>query len=163
MARELSMMLHFRHGRTLRNVPAHHGVDLRRAAEQAVRTGAAEQADGADAAAGPAAPVDWEIPVLQTVAQTGKGIEALAAALDRHRAWALESGERARRRRKRLEERVREQVERAIRFRAWHEGPGQRLLDDALDPMESGDESPYDVAGRILRAVCADPAAGTSS
>jgi len=163
MARELSMMLHFRHGRTLRNVPAHHGVDLRKAAPKDARTGAADKADRADAADGAEAPAEWEIPVLQTVAQTGKGIEDLAAALDRHRAWSMETGELTRRRRKRLEERVREQVERAIRVRAWHEGPGQQLLADAIDAMERGERSPYEVANRVLAAVCADPGAQSES
>ncbi|MGH7504195.1 MAG: hypothetical protein ACRELX_01020, partial [Longimicrobiales bacterium] len=56
----------------------------------------------------------------------------------------------------RLEERVREQVERAIRVRVWQEGPGRALLAGSLDDLERGDQSPYDVAARILRAVCGD-------
>jgi LAO/AO transport system kinase len=80
MARELSMMLHLRLGQALRNVPAHHGVDPKRAGSRAK----------------PAEPLKeegWQIPVLQTVAHEGGGVTELAEALDRHRAWLGASGE----------------------------------------------------------------------
>jgi LAO/AO transport system kinase len=174
MAREVSMMLHLRHGRALRNVPAHHGVDLRRVAESKARTAvpASEDASGASserpgtgtettsgAGTGGRAgtePDTWEIPVLQTVARTGQGVVELAEAVERHRGWATQTGELVRRRTGRLEERVREQVERALRRTAWIDTGGVDLLQQALPALERGEESPYDVAARILQAVRGD-------
>src|SRR5690606_25139906 len=105
LAREVAMMLHLRMGETLRNVPAHHGVDMKRAARrisgathrarrleerggpapgaaeaQRTATSAAANAPEPAPAASPAVPgpgpgpgpgpqlPDWEIPVLQTIA-----------------------------------------------------------------------------------------------
>jgi LAO/AO transport system kinase len=55
-------------------------------------------------AAGPAAPESnvWLAPLLPTVAIEGRGTEALLAAIDRHRAYLLASGELARRNREQL-------------------------------------------------------------
>ncbi|HSJ07695.1 MAG TPA: methylmalonyl Co-A mutase-associated GTPase MeaB [Longimicrobiales bacterium] len=166
LAREVSMMLHLRSGSTLRNVPAHHGVDLRRVRVRdasGARTGAAgARAGGANPAGasdGPdpvdsaqvAAPADWEIPVLKTTAETGEGVAELVAALDDHRAWLDRSGELSTRRRQRLAERVREEVARALLTTAWVERGGAEALDRALPDLEAGTTTPYDVAARIVR------------
>jgi LAO/AO transport system kinase len=107
-------------------------------------------------------PADWEIPVLLTVARTGEGVAALAEAIERHRAWGKDTGELARRRRMRLEERVREQVERALRRLVWVDGGGAGALERALPGLERGEESPYDVAARIVGTVASDPSAPRS-
>jgi LAO/AO transport system kinase len=142
LARELETMLRLRTGQLLRNVPAHHGVDLRR-----VGAGA-PQAD-------PHAPAEgvWEIPVLQTSAEKADGVPELVATLDRHRAWLAESGELDTRRRNRLAERVREAVGRELLRRAWESGEGGRILEEALPGMVAGSVSPYEVAARIVRAA----------
>jgi LAO/AO transport system kinase len=139
IAREIQMMLHLRHGQALRNVPAHHGVDLKRRGRSPN-----EPAPGT---------ADWEIPVLQTVAENGTGVVQLQETLDRHRSWLQNSGELARRRRARLAERVREAVARRIQESVWHEARGQHMLDAALPALESGAETPYGVADRIVRAA----------
>ncbi|HEX6306679.1 MAG TPA: methylmalonyl Co-A mutase-associated GTPase MeaB [Longimicrobiales bacterium] len=143
VAREVSMMLHFRSGRALRNVPAHHGVDMKRVRAR----GSAPDAPGAEEE-GPRA---WEIPVLKTIAETGEGVVALAETLDRHRSWLQETGELARRRRQRLAERVREEVARSVQRSVWVERGGAETLDRALPDLESGRLTPYDVAALILR------------
>jgi len=139
MARELTQMLHLRMGKALRNVPAHHGVDLKRL--------------GKSAAVAPSDDGKWEIPVLQTVAETGKGVPELAEALDRHSAWLAASGELTRRRRARLAERVRDEVDRRLRRRVWVEQGGQASLEAALQDLESGRITPYEVADRITGRV----------
>jgi len=66
---ELKLALHLREGEALRDVPAHHGIDLRRldrAREEVVAGGGK-----ADTAA--AAP-SWDIPILTTVAHAGEGV-----------------------------------------------------------------------------------------
>ncbi|HEX7091478.1 MAG TPA: methylmalonyl Co-A mutase-associated GTPase MeaB [Longimicrobiales bacterium] len=185
MAREVEMMLRLRAGEVMRNLPAHHGVDLsrvrRREAEPGARAdggraGARERGgpDAGEAAARPGAtagagrqpgpagdgdaagavhPGPWAIPVLQTVAATGQGVDELAEALDRHHAWLQASGELARRRRRRLAERVREAVDRGLRERAWTEKGGQAILEESLPALEAGTATPYEVAERIVRAA----------
>jgi LAO/AO transport system kinase len=172
LAREVSMMLHLRSGSTLRNVPAHHGVDLRRVRVRdasGARTGGSPGAAGAgpggggptpaaDATAearpapGDAAP-GWEIPVLKTTAETGEGVEELIAALDGHRGWLVGSGELSRRRRHRLAERVRDEVARALLLTAWVDRGGADALERALPELEAGATTPYEVAASIIRAA----------
>jgi LAO/AO transport system kinase len=160
LAKEVEMMLHFRLGESMRNIPAHHGVQLNRA-----RTARAKQAarslSGADAAqrraGGPSHgardDADWAIPVLLTTAETGEGVEGLVARLDAHAAWLEASGELARRRRARLEERVRDAVQQGLLLRAWQEGEGRAILEASLPALEAGEATPYEVAARIVRAA----------
>jgi len=142
LARELSLMLHLRLGQGLRNIPAHHGLDLARARSR-------------DAAAASPAPSSspWEIPVLLTSAASEAGVPELAATIAEHAAWLERSGERRQRRRRRLAERVREQVTRRLQRITWSDGVGTELLEQALPALEAGTESPYQVAARILRSV----------
>jgi LAO/AO transport system kinase len=139
ITREIQLVLHLRLGKALRNVPAHHGVDLKRVGKQAKP--AVEESK------------DWDPPVLQTVAENGAGVPELAVTLDRHREWLRDSGELSRRRRERLAERVREAVERRVQQIVWREAGGQRILDDALADLEAGSDTPYSVAERIAQVV----------
>lgn len=147
LAREVDMMLHLRLGSTLKNVPAHHGVDLqsRKRKSEREREGGGE-GERTDSGA-------WAIPVLQTVAETGKGVPELAAALERHKAWLDSSGELHKRRRARLAERVKEVVERRLQDVAWREKGGDSILEAALEELEGGHVTPYAVADRIVTAV----------
>jgi LAO/AO transport system kinase len=141
LAREIETVLRLRGGETLRNVPAHHGVDLRRAAAASASAPPPQ----------PEGPRPWTIPVLQTVAEKGEGVPALLDALAEHRAWLVATGGLAQRRRQRLADRVREAVARELQRRAWHDG--EAILQQALPEMERGDLTPYQVAARIVRAV----------
>jgi len=145
MVRDVSMMLHLRMGQALRNVPAHHGLDHARAARRA----------GGEAGASAEKPAreGWEIPVLRSVAREGHGVAEVAAALDRHRAWLDASGERARRRRTRLVERVRDEVDRRLRDLAWQDGAAGRLLADLVPSLEAGLRSPYEIAAQIVDLI----------
>jgi LAO/AO transport system kinase len=91
--------------------------------------------------------------VLKTVAQTGEGIDELVRTLDRHALYLRESGELSRRRQNRLAERVRAVVDRAMKKRAWTDGRGEEILEESLPALETGAESPYTVAARIVRAM----------
>jgi LAO/AO transport system kinase len=155
VAREISTMLHFRSGQALRNVPAHHGVDMkrvaaRRAAAKNAGMAVQERASYADPASSP--DIDaWDIPVLKTIAETGYGVSELAETLDRHRTWLTDSGEMSTRRRQRLAERVREEVARSVQRSVWQERGGAEALERALPDLEAGRVTPYDVAALILR------------
>ena len=138
LAREVDMMLHLRLGNALKNVPAHHGVIK-------------QKRDAAQARRGnPPDPNHWTIPVLQTVAETAKGVPELAGVVDKHREWLSRTGELSERRRKRLKERVREAVERQLQNIVWREAGGERILEDALADLETGKATPYQVADGIV-------------
>ena len=91
---EIEIMLGMRTGATMRNVPAHHGVDLSRnnLVKQVRAAAAAEDSDV------------WTPPVLRTVAAKDEGIAELVAALDRHFRYLERSGRLRERRRARLPE-----------------------------------------------------------
>lgn len=154
LAREISMMLHLRSGPALRstegslraNVPAHHGVDLKRVRARAAGGGSDTPPDGTPEPAH----ASWEIPVMKTIAETGTGVPDLAEALDRHRAWLQASGDLSRRRRSRLAQRVREEVARRVQRTIWQEGDGTKTLERALDDIEAGRLTPYDVAASVI-------------
>ncbi|MGH7553578.1 MAG: methylmalonyl Co-A mutase-associated GTPase MeaB, partial [Longimicrobiales bacterium] len=154
MAREVSMMIHLRLGQAMRNVPAHHGVDHKRIGKrERAGTGTEGSRKGRGIGQGEAvAASEWEIPVLQTVAETGQGVSEVAEALDRHLAWLVTSGDRDRKRALRLELRVREEVERALSRRIWSEGQGTAVLEENREALRTGEATPYEVAARILSA-----------
>ena len=142
LAREVDMMLHLRLGSALKNVPAHHGVIKRKGPAETGRRRAGE-----------IDPNQWTIPVLQTVAETSKGVPELAAALGKHREWLDRTGELSERRRKRLKERVREVVERQLQAIVWREEAGERILEEALADLEAGKATPYNVADGIVERI----------
>ncbi len=152
LAQEIEVMLHMRLGEAQPAAAGHHGVSLRsvgKAARQRSRQAATETGD-------------WAIPVLKTVAQTGDGLDELVATLDRHREYLEATGELSARRQQRLAERVRAVVERRLQQLAWSAGGGEAQLEQALPALESGDESPYSVAARIVRATGVNTVAGSS-
>ena len=143
LAQEIEVMLHMRLGEGAPAAAGHHGVSLRtvgRASRERSRQAAEEQGG-------------WAIPVLKTVAQSGEGMDELVRTLDRHAVYLRESGELSRRRQRRLAERVRAVVDRELKKLAWVGGRGEEMLENALPALESGAESPYTVAARIVRAM----------
>lgn len=145
---ELELMLGLRSGNTLKNVPAHHGVDLRRplshdeklamnparAAREAVKNNSAV----------------WTPPVLRTVASNGEGIAELVEAVDRHFGYLERSGVLRERRRARLRARVVEVVEGKVRRRLWSDNVTNQWLDDRLEELEAGRTNPFAVADELL-------------
>ena len=147
MAREISMMLHLRTGNFMRNLPAHHGVDLSRAgSDRKARASVRPQPESG------AQPV-WEIPVLQTVAEAQQGIDAVVAALDAHFEWLVSSGHRERRRTERWTERVREVANRSIGRTVWRSRGGDEMLAKAAAAPDATARSPYQVAATIVAAT----------
>ncbi|MFW6205943.1 MAG: methylmalonyl Co-A mutase-associated GTPase MeaB [Gemmatimonadota bacterium] len=160
LAREVEMMLHLRLGEAMKNIPAHHGVQLGRA-----ETGRAKQGTRQQRAAGGTAAGDqvagtgpdgtegesWAIPVLLTTAETGDGLDVVVQKLAEHAEWLASSGELERRRRSRLVERVRDAVQQQLLVRAWQDGPGSVLLEESLSDLVAGRTTPYEVAARIVR------------
>ncbi|MGK7310859.1 MAG: methylmalonyl Co-A mutase-associated GTPase MeaB [Candidatus Longimicrobiales bacterium M2_2A_002] len=147
LAKEVEMMLHLRLGESMKGVPAHHGVQLKRADTARSKMAARKRLDGESAADG------WTIPVLLTTAETGEGLDELMDKLEAHARWLKESGELERRRSARLEERVRDAVQQRLLVRAWQEGRGGEILDESLPDLIAGELTPYEVAARIVHDI----------
>ncbi len=139
---DIELMLGMRAGLALKDVPAHHGIDLKainnpgKAARQAA---ADEQRE------------DWVPPVLRTVAAKGEGISELIEALDRHARYLDTSGELARRRRARWREQVIEVAEQRLRRRVWGNTEIRGYIESQLTAIESGATSPFGIADELLR------------
>jgi LAO/AO transport system kinase len=137
---ELEIMLGLRAGATMKNIPAHHGVNL----------GSINPARAARAAAKEAHPDQWTPPVLRTVAAKAEGVTEVADALDRHFAYLESSGTLGDRRRARLRERVIDVVEARVRQRLWHDDGTNQWLSGQLGALEAGTTNPFDVAEALL-------------
>lgn len=142
LVRDLKLALHLREGEALRDVPAHHGVDLRRLGRPPVLLGKEGQGSQEEQR--------WEVPVLTTVAQSGDGVEELADAMSRHRDFLDSSGELERRREARAVTRIRDVVEREIRRRVWDSSEVDTAVREAAGRILRGTDTPYSAAGRIL-------------
>jgi len=146
---ELELMLGLRDGKTLKDVPAHHGVDLGRA-----MTKAEQLAMNPGRAAREAAKTEqvdhWTPPVLRTVAVKQEGVADVIAALDRHFGYLETSGTLGMRRRARLRERVVDVVHERVRNRLWRDAGTNQWLDDQLPALEAGTTNPFDVADALL-------------
>ncbi len=138
---DVELMLGLRRGIGYGNVPAHHGVDLKRAANPA--RAAREAAADTDAAV-------WTPPVLRAVAAKDEGITELVAALDRHFEYLEKSGALRERRRQRLMERVVDAVERRMHQRLWRDGEANDWIGSRIPQLESGATTPYTVADELL-------------
>ncbi len=158
LARELRVSLQLRAGQTLKDVPAHHGVDLSRAREEAAGKGAGGPGGGGAAAGEDGSPGEddadgWEIPVLKTTASTGEGVEEVIEAVDAHRAHLEESGELVRRRRERARTRIRDVVERSLVRLAWSDDARLEALETGADAVVAGRETPYSAARGIVADI----------
>jgi LAO/AO transport system kinase len=142
-------MLGLRNGATLKNVPAHHGIDLGRVMTRdeqlAMNPGRAARAAAKDGNLD-----QWIPPVLRAVATKREGLDEFSAALDRHFSYLEISGTLGLRRRARLRERVVDVVGERVQDRLWNDAGTNRWLDDQLAALESGTSNPFDVADALL-------------
>jgi LAO/AO transport system kinase len=138
---DVELMLGLRKGVSFGNVPAHHGVDLKRMnpARLAREAAAAEK------------PTTWTPPVLSAIATKQEGITEMVAALDRHFAYLEHTGTLRARRRERMRERVTDVVERKVRDRLWKDSRTMTWLDEQLPSLEEGRSTPFAVADQLLR------------
>ena len=138
---DVELMLGLRKGVSFGNIPAHHGVDLKRM----------NPARAAREAAGEESPSEWTPPVLSAVAVRQEGIDSLVAALDRHFDYLERSGTLRSRRRERLRERVRDVVAQKVSDRLWRDQRTIDWLEEQLPSVEEGRATPFAVADRLLR------------
>lgn len=143
---EIELMLGLRTGATMRDVPAHHGVDLKRLNPAKL---AREAAKANDAHTGTP-------PVLRTVGATGEGVAEFVDALERHFAYLETSGTLQRRRRARLRERVVDAVEQRLRARLWRDAGTNEWLDGRIPALERGETTPLAEAEELIARAVAD-------
>lgn len=189
LVRDIRLAMHLKAGQATRGVPAHHGVDLSRAARgpQPRRLG---QPPDADPAPTPGQPLDanprnadpapagdpspdpnsppatvapeWDAPVLQTSAGRGEGIDVLLDAILAHHGHLQESSELERRRDRRARQRIGDIVESRLHRRA------ARVL--AADPrfpkwaadVAAGRATAYGVAAKAIPDILKGVAAPRS-
>jgi LAO/AO transport system kinase len=151
---ELELMLGLRLGETLKNVPAHHGVQLGRPMTKAEKLAMNPAKAAREASRQPTAdsgqPSGWTPPVLSSVAMKGEGVAEVISAVDRHFHYLDQSGDLHVRRRARLRRRVVEVVESRVRRRLWNDAPLVAWLDEQLPSLEAGTRNPFDVADELL-------------
>jgi LAO/AO transport system kinase len=149
---DIELMLGLRSGATMKDVPAHHGVDLKRVNPARVAREAAKRDDAES----------WTPPVLRTIGSTGEGIPELLGALDRHFGYLEKSGALQERRRARLRERVMAMVEARVRRRLWSDAGTMEWLESRIPALERGETTPLAEADTLLaRSVAAGTLTGT--
>lgn len=139
---DIELMLGMRSGLALRDVPAHHGVDLAVIANPASAARTAARGEQEER---------WVPPVLRTVAAKGEGVDDVVDALDRHFRYLGASGELTRRRRIRWREQVLEVAEQRLRRRVWDDPDIQAFIEASLPAIEAGTSTPFGIADEVLR------------
>jgi len=91
----------------------------------------------------------WMADVVKTQASEGKGIDDVAAMVQRHRSWLETTGTFAKKRRSRLEQRIREIIEDQLHSEFW-DSQRSRELHEKLDLLLHRQTNPYDVAAGLL-------------
>jgi LAO/AO transport system kinase len=95
----------------------------------------------------------WKPPIVLTVAQAGRGLDEVVAALDEHRTWLEESGELTRRRTRRAREEIEAIAVAALRDR-WERFSGARQsggdLDALAEAVVAGEKDPYAAADELV-------------
>lgn len=138
LVKEIRQAMHLKAGSAMKDVPAHHGVDLGRVMKKE-RSTSPKLDDGA-----------WTIPVLATTAQSGEGVDELLETVEKHQAWLVESGQLEGRRRARARGRVQDVVNRELKRIAWGRDETTELLDRGVERIRTSDATPYSVAKQII-------------
>jgi LAO/AO transport system kinase len=92
----------------------------------------------------------WKTPIVRTSAQTGDGIPQLVEAIDKHRAWARESGEYLERRRGAARAEVEALLREAL-LRELEGRVGESRVDAAVARVAERSLDPYAAVEELLR------------
>jgi LAO/AO transport system kinase len=93
----------------------------------------------------------WKPPIVQTVAQTGQGVDEVVERIDEHRAWMEKSGELGRRRVRRARDEIEAIAVTSLRAR-WGDVHTRTELDELADQVVAGTSDPYTAADVLLES-----------
>jgi len=93
----------------------------------------------------------WKPPIVQTVAQTGQGVDEVVERIDAHREWMESSGELERRRVRRARNEIEAIAVTALRER-WGDVHARTELDDLAEQVVAGQSDPYRAADQLLES-----------
>jgi LAO/AO transport system kinase len=91
----------------------------------------------------------WKPPIVSTVAQTGRGLDELADAIEAHRAWLVEHDQLDVRRRRRARAEIEAIAVASLRSR-WEGIRGHEGLDELAAEVVAGRTDPYSAAQRLV-------------
>jgi LAO/AO transport system kinase len=148
LRQELEVAIGLKGGHAFRHVPAHHGVDL--SAIRPAPGGVAGSGAAGQLREGGTGESAWDPPVLGAAALLGEGIAELGEALDRHFEHLERCGDLHARRARRLAQRTRDVVERALRRWLWSDAGPRKALETALADVAAGRRSPYEAAAGMV-------------
>ncbi|MGZ4466984.1 MAG: methylmalonyl Co-A mutase-associated GTPase MeaB [Nocardioidaceae bacterium] len=93
----------------------------------------------------------WKPPIVQTVAQSGQGVDEVVEKIDEHRKWMESSGELDRRRVRRARDEIEAIAVTALRAR-WGDVHERTELDALAEKVAAGDTDPYAAADSLLES-----------
>ncbi|MBI4534927.1 MAG: methylmalonyl Co-A mutase-associated GTPase MeaB [Ignavibacteriae bacterium] len=91
----------------------------------------------------------WVPDVLKAIANEGIGTPEIAKKIAEHRAYLEQQGELARKRKARLEERIRELVADTLRIDFWT-GERKAMLSSRIESLMQNRSTPYDLAQELI-------------
>jgi LAO/AO transport system kinase len=91
----------------------------------------------------------WRPPICKTIALHGEGIEAVAEAIEEHRAYLRESGEMRRRERERIEMELRDMISQEM-TRRFFQRVDETMLEGLVDRIASRELDPYSAVAMLL-------------
>ena len=157
MVRAIQQALLLKTGHGGHDMPAHHGVDLSRAA-----AGTGSPAD-TDAPTSPPPAPHWNIPVLKTSAGRGEGIDELLEHFRAHQHYLKASGVLEQRRQSRARRGIRDVVEGRMRRRAGEFLEDHPELSRWVAEVAAGRATAYGVAEAVIPAILREaPESGTT-
>lgn len=92
----------------------------------------------------------WKPPIVRTVAATGENVAQLVDAIEKHRAWASENGERDRRRREAARAEVEDLLREAL-IRRLRDRVGDDSVDRMVDRVAERTIDPYAAVEQLLK------------
>jgi LAO/AO transport system kinase len=92
----------------------------------------------------------WKPEVIQSVASEGKGIDAIAGLIERHRHYQDSTDILKTKRMERIGERIRELVGERLRVRFWN-AEREAYLASTIDPVYRKETTPYAVVEELVR------------
>jgi GTPase len=94
---------------------------------------------------------DWRPPIVQTVVQTGQGVDEVVDRIEAHRSWMESTGELGRRRVRRTRDEIEAIAVTSLRAR-WGDVHQRTELDDLAEQVVGGKSDPYAAADSLLEA-----------